>query len=310
MAIYPGAFYLPVKWAEDSDYLRIDPRHKPTKVILHTAVSNSRNLYPVFQSGSCSHFYVDVDGNVEQYIDTSYFSEADYQGNRTSISIETWDGCNLPGIAGDIMIDRTPWNDRQIAALSKLVRWCCTTHGIPMTRMKDSLATTTGIGYHRLGVPGYKVDGGEEWSKTGKICPGEARIAQIDDVVRATNSTLGWVGRPPLQVDGAMVPATIRRWPELMGTKVDGKLPAPPDLVKAVQRHLNAALPESLAVDGLGIVQGATYQTETVRALQMYLARWMLSVPGGMAYFCDGFISAPTSAAVRALQSKLNTGVF
>lgn len=303
MAIYPGAFYLPVPWSETDDKIRTAPVRK---AILHTAVSNSRSLYPQFfeRQDACSHFYVDIDGNVEQYTDTRFTSNADFQGNQSSVSIETWDGAKPP--FSDYVIDRTPWNPRQLRAIAKLLAWICTTHGIPVQRMPDSRSSSRGIGYHRLGVPGYKVDDGEQWAASGKICPGEARIAQVDQVIQLTRSSGPWSERPPLQIDGILGPATVRRWQEIMLTTVNGKVPAPVDLVKAVQRTLNAKTGAGLAVDGLGIVQSNAVRSLTAEALQRYIYPTMYNPVTQY----DGVISAPTSGLVRALQSRLNTGVF
>jgi len=303
MAIYPGAFYLPVPWGESNENLRTD---LVRKAILHTAVSNSRSLYPQFfeEAQVCSHFYVDIDGNVEQYMDTKFASVADFEGNQSSVSIETWDGAKPP--FSDYVIDRTPWNPRQLRAIAKLLAWICATHDIPVQRMSDSMKASRGIGYHRLGVPDYKLPAGEQWARKKKICPGEARIAQVDQVVQLTRSTGPWSERPPLQIDGILGPATIRRWQEIMLTTVNGKVPAPVDLVKAVQRTLNAKIGAGLVVDGLGIVQSNTVKSLTATALQRYIYPTMYNP----VTLYDGVISEPTSGLVRALQSRLNTGVF
>lgn len=104
---------------------------------------------------------------------------------------------------------------------------------------------------------------------------------------------------PALAVDGRMGPLTIRRWQKIMGTPADGIISRDSALVRAVQRHLNAAgARPRLVVDGAGIRQdGRRYAT--VRALQSYLG-----TPA------DGILSVPVSPAVKALQRRLNTGRF
>ncbi|MBN1174218.1 MAG: hypothetical protein JXA67_18755 [Micromonosporaceae bacterium] len=102
-----------------------------------------------------------------------------------------------------------------------------------------------------------------------------------------------------LATDGVLGPATIRYWQHVMSTPEDGAISPVSTLVKAVQRHLNAhgATPP-LVVDGKGIRQnGRIYQT--VRALQHYLG-----TPE------DGWLTPGDSPAVRALQRRLNAGVF
>lgn len=102
-----------------------------------------------------------------------------------------------------------------------------------------------------------------------------------------------------LREDGILGPRTISRWQQIMGTSADGVISPVSDLVKAVQRHLNAngASPK-LPVDGKGIRQdGKVYQT--VRALQRYLGTT-----------ADGILTPGGSLAVRVLQRRLNTGSF
>lgn len=101
-----------------------------------------------------------------------------------------------------------------------------------------------------------------------------------------------------LVVDGQLGPKTITRWQQVMGTPVDGKISVTSELVKAVQRHLNAHIGAGLAVDGQGIRQdGRRYLT--VRALQRYL--WTPQ---------DGIMSVPVSEVVKAIQRQLNKNTF
>jgi len=308
MALYPGAYFARIAWANKD---RTDgPARTFGKAILHTAVSDSRTLEGEFLSeanGRCSHFYVDKDGNVEQYIDTIYTSNADYQGNRSSVSIETWDGNRF---GTNYYANATPWTASQIEALAKLLKWICATHSIPVARMANSLPTTRGIGYHRLGVVGTRVPGGEEWSTVAKVCPGDARIAQVDALIARTATVPSWDGPIPLRIDGALGPATIRRWQQVMGTLVDGFISEPSELVKAVQRVLRAQTSHtSLAVDGYGIVQGSGQPTETVQALQEYLGMPKSVGSTGFEYY-DSLLSAGNSSTVRAIQIRLNKDYF
>ena len=49
---------------------------------------------------------------------------------------------------------------------------------------QDSRPGTRGVGYHRLGCDPYRVTGGELWSSSyGKVCPGDARIAQLPGLI-------------------------------------------------------------------------------------------------------------------------------
>lgn len=101
-----------------------------------------------------------------------------------------------------------------------------------------------------------------------------------------------------LVLDGDLGPKTIRRWQQVMGTKVDGVISDPSELVKAVQRRLKATVDSSLVVDGRGIVQnGKPYKT--VGALQRYLKSPV-----------DMRISPNRSQVILALQRRLNENRF
>jgi hypothetical protein len=97
----------------------------------------------------------------------------------------------------------------------------------------------------------------------------------------------------PLLINGKLDATTIRRWQQIMGTKVDGKIDKDDsELIRAVQKHLKAKVDHRLEIDGdLG--------PKTIRALQRYLKSPV-----------DGVIDQPTSLLVKALQRRLNTGKF
>lgn len=108
---------------------------------------------------------------------------------------------------------------------------------------------------------------------------------------------------PKLVTDGILGPKTITRWQQILHTPVDGVISHPSELVRAVQRKLNAAKcrdwqGKALVVDGLGIAQdGVKYRTTW--ALQEYLGSPR-----------DGSISTPHSTVVAKLQARLNEGRF
>jgi hypothetical protein len=106
------------------------------------------------------------------------------------------------------------------------------------------------------------------------------------------------IPNPSLDVDGRLGPLTVRRWQQVMGTPVDGIISTPSMLVKAVQRHLNAAIGAGLVIDGIGIRQDGKFY-HTVKALQAYLGTPQ-----------DGVMSVPVSSVVKAVQTRLNEGRF
>lgn len=143
--------------------------------------------------------------------------------------------------------------------------------------------------------------GTECWSTA--TCTGYNRAAE--------ESTKPWVlvlAQEPadttvrLDEDGILGPATIRAWQRRMGTPQDGFITQPPghsDLVRAVQVYLNRVARAGLSVDGQGINQDGHSVFHTTRALQRYLGTR-----------ADGVLSLPRSAAVRALQRRLNASTF
>lgn len=107
-------------------------------------------------------------------------------------------------------------------------------------------------------------------------------------VIRRTDPVL-------LKTDGDLGPATISALQKYLKTPIDGKISRPSDMVKALQRYLNAH-GAKLRVDGLGFAQDDQVY-ETVKALQKYLGTAV-----------DGRMSSPKSAVVAQLQRRLNTG--
>lgn len=151
-------------------------------------------------------------------------------------------------------------------------------------------------------------------------CPGDYLRAHIPGIVARANELRGGaapiVTPPPaapagaklLDIDGALGPRTITRWQQVLGTPADGVIdPTDSALTFEVQRRLNAAGArdwegKSLVVDGEGIYSNLGRRVgkfRTIWALQAYLG----TTP-------DGYFDANDSAAVRALQSRLNEGRF
>jgi hypothetical protein len=168
-----------------------DPTHEPLMskhdgIVLHTMVGSLTGTDSMFKqdgySGTESHFGVGFDGTIYQWVDTARTADANLEGTPRLLSIETadtgpgfpeWDGSDVPA-----------WLPAQLDAIARIVAWAAETHDFPLTRMPDSLPSRRGVGYHRLGVDPYRVEGGEKWSSSyGKACPGDRRIAQVDEVI-------------------------------------------------------------------------------------------------------------------------------
>ena len=165
-------------------------RRKTTRaVVLHTTASASAtSMFGWFSNPAAqasSQFHTDVAGVTEQYMDADLIAWASAAGNATTVAIET---------QGD---GTKPWSAAQYKELVRLVAWLCRVYGIPATLMPDSKPNSRGIGSHRLGIDGtfpatgiqrgrLQRGGGEIWSSArGKVCPGDARQAQLPALVQA-----------------------------------------------------------------------------------------------------------------------------
>lgn len=195
------------------------PRMKAHDVVcLHTMAGTFAGTKSLFlkngYGGTESHYGVAGSGHAEQWQDRAFTADANLNGNSRVISIETADmGEGFPkGAWSD-----PPWTTAQIEKLAQIVAWECSVaahadcpktwrcyrEGIPLVRMNNS--NERGVGYHRLGVDGnfpasgilagrLQRGGGEKWSEArGKVCPGDNRIRQIDEVIslarKITNPT-------------------------------------------------------------------------------------------------------------------------
>lgn len=185
-ARYPGAVWRPI-----ARNFTNTTRTRTRAVILHTTASaKATSMFGWFNTpgaNASSHFHVDDNGRVEQYVDARKIAWTSGVGNSTTIGIET---------QGD---GTKPWTDAQMRALAALVRWCAREYGFRLRRMGSSRPGATGVGTHRLGIDGnFPATGiqrgrqqrakkglGESWSSArGKICPGYDRQAQWPLVVR------------------------------------------------------------------------------------------------------------------------------
>lgn len=141
----------------------------PTQLIFHTAACRcGDSLYDDFNrkgNNLESHFHVQSDGGVEQYIDTNVRADANYKANARAISVETQDD-------GDAT---QPWTAAQLDALIALAVWAHREHGIPAVICPAW--DKPGLGHHTLfGAPG-------PWTPVAKSCPGPARKRQFVEVI-------------------------------------------------------------------------------------------------------------------------------
>jgi N-acetylmuramoyl-L-alanine amidase len=129
-------------------------------------------------SGTESHFGVGYDGQILQWQDTRYRADANLDGGDRVLSVETadmgpgfpaWSGSNVP-----------KWTAAQIEANARIAAWAHKTHGIPLVIIPNSAQSSRGLGWHRQGIDPWRCATCERWSSaSGKVCPGDRRVAQM-----------------------------------------------------------------------------------------------------------------------------------
>lgn len=128
-----------------------------------------------------SHFGVDYNGYIGQFMDTHVRADANASANNFAISVET--ASNLS--------HTDPWTERQLDALVRLGIAAHKRDGIPL-RLANRW-DGSGYGFHRQF---------REWSTSGTACPGDARVNQFhneifpDIVAGASSAPVAYVPYP------------------------------------------------------------------------------------------------------------------
>jgi hypothetical protein len=232
-----------------------EPRIKPTQFILHSAVDapGATDLRRYFARADVtveSHFWVRLDGTLEQFLDTERQADANRTANVRAVSVETED---------DGKPDTTPWTPAQVATLVRLGVWLHKTHGIPPRVCPHHDAP--GVGYHTLfGAPG-------PWTPSrGKTCPGRVRIGQVPGIVAAIAAACG---APAPAATARPAPAgprvlgrgdrgdDVRAFQVLLNVKGLARLQADGDFGPATEAAVKAAQ-RAVGVDPDGLVGPAT----------------------------------------------------
>jgi hypothetical protein len=140
-----------------------DPRINARAAILHVDAGNATSLYEYFRDrsgGIESHFFIKLDGTIEQYRDTDYQADANYRANDFAVSIET------QGFGGG------KWTRKQLRSIKRLLLWLNKVENIPLRKIQKW--DGSGVGYHtQFGAPG-------PWTPVAKSCPGPERIKQFN----------------------------------------------------------------------------------------------------------------------------------
>jgi len=178
MAWYPGAVKMELQPESDAQ-----AAIRPTQFIVHSIVApwTARRTYEYWRDSTNleSHFGIDYDGVVGQYIGTETRADANAGANRR------WDGTGAVSAETASNTSATdPWNAKQIEDLIAIGVWLHQRHGIPLRICRSH--SDPGYGYHSMF---------SQWSTSGTACPGKARIKQFREVVfpgivaRATGKT-------------------------------------------------------------------------------------------------------------------------
>ncbi|MGQ4358857.1 peptidoglycan recognition protein family protein [Streptomyces sp. SAS_272] len=156
---------------------------RPTQFIMHSIAApwDEERIYEYWRDSTNleSHFGIDYDGSVGQFIGTQTRADANYRANLRpdgtgAVSVET--ASNLK--------HTDPWTPEQVETLIRLGAWLHEEHEIPLQICTS--ASSPGYGYHRMFA---------DWSTGGTECPGDARARQFHEVVfpgivaRATGKT-------------------------------------------------------------------------------------------------------------------------
>lgn len=176
---------------------RSKARIRPRLMTIHTAVTNSQDIYgPGLGPGRThAHFYNPKSGTLRQHQEINRKAFADGGGNGYCVSVEHWDGYpkGAPGYWKNGS-DVPPLTDSQIENDARLFAHLVTHFDLPnRIATPDNL---TGLGWHRLGISGnfgaYDPDDRKTWSRAqsganfskarGKVCPGDRRIDQIQEI--------------------------------------------------------------------------------------------------------------------------------
>lgn len=163
---FPGAIKLELEPESDAQ-----PAIVPTQLIVHSLAApwDEHRTYEYWRDSTNleSHFAVDYDGSMGQFIGTQTRADANAAANLRP------DGTGAVSAESASNVNSTdPWTPAQIESLIRLGAWLHEVHNLPLRICRT--ASDPGYGYHSL-FP--------QWSTNGTACPGPARIKQFHDVV-------------------------------------------------------------------------------------------------------------------------------
>lgn len=169
MPICPFASFEPIPPQKEMALQGRGAIFKKNKVVLHTADGYYQGSLDTWRDehewGIFSHFFVLSSGRLVQMVDTDFKAIANCTANYAGISVESEDFARP---------QTTPWNDKQLESLVRLMKWANEVHGVPLKTCSTPL--DGGYGFHTMWGNTPTLN---EWLGATKICPGVPRITQF-----------------------------------------------------------------------------------------------------------------------------------
>lgn len=126
--------------------------------------------------------YTDNVGIMQQFCPITSCVNGTKDGNYRNNTHEAW---NPPPTDGDL--NKSRYTPEQAERFADWLYWRAKAHGFVIRDMRNSLRTSWGVGVHRYGITAYSPwnrVGGEIWSTSStKLCPGDARISQVQSEI-------------------------------------------------------------------------------------------------------------------------------
>jgi hypothetical protein len=146
--------------------------------------------------GTESHFGTGYDGEILQWQDSRYRADANLDGGDRVLSVETADmGRGFPAWSGENV---PAWTAAQVEANARIAVWAHKVHGIPLVIIPNTLQSSRGLGWHRQGIDPWRCAVCERWSSSsGKICPGNRRVAQMPLVLARAKQIVAGITPTP-----------------------------------------------------------------------------------------------------------------
>lgn len=203
-------------WISDRVKTSITPR----LMTIHTAVTPSSDIYGPGRGpgGTYAHFYNPDNGPMRQHQSITRMAFADLHANSFAVSVEHQDNYKKDSRYWKNNSDVPPFTQNQIENDARLFAHLVLDFGL-----ENRIATPdrmTGLGWHRLGCQGnfgkYDPSDRKTWGYSqsgilmsrafGKICPGDRRIDQIEQIyTRAQYYISLWGGQPKVAVKETVI---------------------------------------------------------------------------------------------------------